>query len=55
MTGKRTKPLTAAEKLRCGEAANALLGAFEWNQTVEGQKYWSTVYSRLCWMAAGDR
>jgi hypothetical protein len=40
-------PLDAKEKRRLVKAAEDLAALFEWDQTVEGEDFWASVYERL--------
>ncbi|MBO1080859.1 hypothetical protein [Roseomonas haemaphysalidis] len=36
------------------DAAESLVGGFDWSETAEGYEFWSVVYHRLMSMAAGQ-
>lgn len=45
--------LSDHERSRCHDLSNSLSSAFVWDETIEGQEFWSSVASRL--RQLGDR
>lgn len=36
------------------DAARKIIDTFEWDQTLEGEAFWRSVYDRLCAIANGE-
>ncbi|TAJ97127.1 MAG: hypothetical protein EPO10_26495 [Reyranella sp.] len=45
------EPKEYVDKKRAKDAANALFGAFGWDQSPEGSPFWLSVYERLMQMS----
>lgn len=49
---KKFPKATEAERKKAEAAANALIAAFEWKDTAEGEPFWNAVHARLSQIAA---